>query len=60
MREAIDYLNLVYNDPDSSPMGIYDATMATVASYQHENYTLSEMDESLVIRLAKSYIDRII
>jgi hypothetical protein len=59
-NEAVFCLERANNDPDLSPMGLYDANRNTVTSYQEKMYLFDDVNETLVVRLAKSYIERIV
>ncbi|GAB2520561.1 hypothetical protein [Spirosoma aerophilum] len=60
VNEAVYCLERATNDPDLSPMGLYDANRNTVISYQDEMCLFDDIEETLVVRLAKSYIERIV
>ena len=60
MQGAIDCLRVALNDPDSSPLGIYDVTEEIVTDQHHDNYALIHVDEDTIIRLAQSYVERIV
>jgi hypothetical protein len=59
-KEAIYCLEQAHNDTDSSPLGIYDVSKDKVTYHHDKNYTGADIDESLLIRLAQSYIERIV
>lgn len=55
-EDAASYLNQVGADPDSSPIGLYDAYKALVTLYSHEKDTA--LEEDIVKRIAQAYIER--
>ena len=59
-EEAIRCLEKASNDPDSSPLGIYDAYSGAVAFDEHEEYSSADINRELIVRLAQSYIERIV
>ena len=58
--EAMRCLEKASNDPDSSPIGIYDADLGAVTFDEQEEYSSAGMNQELIIRLAQSYIERIV
>lgn len=59
-REAIRCLEKAANDPDSSPIGIYDAQSGAVTLDDHEEYSSADINRELIVRLAQSCIERIV
>lgn len=59
-EEAIRCLEKAGNDPDSSPLGIYDAQSGDVTFDEHEEYSSADINRELIVRLARSCIERIV
>ncbi|GAB3798801.1 hypothetical protein GCM10028819_20730 [Spirosoma humi] len=59
-EEAIRCLEKADNDPDSSPIGIYDAQSGAVTFDEYEEYSSAAINRELIVRLARSYIERIV
>ncbi|GAB3730194.1 hypothetical protein GCM10028816_26300 [Spirosoma lituiforme] len=59
-EEAIRCLEKVGDDPDSSPLGIYDAGSGALTFNEHEQYSSANINRDSIIRLAQSYIRRIV
>ena len=60
MQDALECLRTAHEDPDLSPLGIYDATLEVVIAHNYSSYGLTEVDENLVKQIAKSYFERIV
>lgn len=58
--EAIRCLEIAGHDPDSSPLGLYNAYSGTVAFDEYEEYSSADINRELIVRLAQSYIKRIV
>ncbi len=59
LTEAMNCLGQADEDLDSSALGIYDRDQAKMIFYQDKDYTITKIDEDLMINLALAYIDRI-
>lgn len=55
--EAVNCLEQACTDSDSLPLGMYDAETATTSVHQCEDRGSVFVDEGVIVRLAKSYID---
>ncbi|MCK8490677.1 MULTISPECIES: hypothetical protein [Spirosoma] len=59
LQQATDYLSKADNDQDIAPLGIYDAVMGVVIPYKGEEYSLLNMEERMIARLAKKHLERV-
>lgn len=59
-EEAIRCLEKAGNDPDSLPLGLYNAGSGVLAFDECEEYSSANINRDSIIRLAQSYIERIV
>lgn len=59
-EEAMRCLEKASNDPDSSPIGLYNVDSGAVTFDEQEEFSSADMNRELIIRLAQSYLERIV
>lgn len=59
ITEAVNCLDQADEDLDSSALGVYDITMSKVIFYRDEDYATTNVEENLIVNLARAYIERI-
>lgn len=59
-KEALHCLEKAGSDPDSLPLGLYHADSGTLTLDDYEEFSSANMNRDSIIRLAQSYIKRIV